>query len=240
MFDDVAAVLFDLDGTLVNTVELVLEAHHHTFARHLRGPWPSRAAVIRDFGRPLRDALVEYAAADGLADPATVAEEMSATYRAFQAEHHNRLVTAYRGLHDAVVALRGRGYILGVVTSKSARAARREIEQFGFADLLSVTVFLEDTTRHKPGPEPLLEAARRGDFEPARGLYVGDSIHDIAAGRAAGMRTAGVLWGPFDRRDLEAAGPDILVETPQDLLAVLPGPASGRRAGWTRLSSHKS
>jgi pyrophosphatase PpaX len=114
---------------------------------------------------------------------------------------------------------------LGVVTSKAAKGARREIEQFGFADLLSVAVFLEDTTRHKPEPEPLLEAARRGGFEPARAVYVGDSIHDIAAGRAAGMKTAGALWGPFDRLDLEAAGPDLLIKTPQDLLALLPGPS---------------
>jgi pyrophosphatase PpaX len=240
MFHDVTAVLFDLDGTLVNTVELILQAHHHTFARHLRGPWPSRATVIRDFGRPLRDALFEYAAADGLPDPAAVTQEMVATYRAFQAEHHNRLVTTYHGMRDAVVALRGRGYILGVVTSKSARAARHEIEQFEFTDLLSVTVFLEDTTRHKPEPEPLLEAARRGGFEAARGLYVGDSIHDIAAGRAAGMKTAGALWGPFDRRDLAAARPDALLEKPQDLLVVLPRPANGRPRGSARLASRTS
>jgi pyrophosphatase PpaX len=225
MFHDVAAVLFDLDGTLVNTVALILAAHDHTFARHLRGPWPARAAVIRNMGRPLEDAFCEYAAADDLPDPARAAPAMVATYRAFQFEHHDRLVTAYDGMRDAVAALRGRGYVLGVVTSKAAKGARREIEQFGFADLLSVAVFLEDTTRHKPEPEPLLEAARRGGFEPARAVYVGDSIHDIAAGRAAGMKTAGALWGPFDRLDLEAAGPDLLIKTPQDLLALLPGPS---------------
>ena len=150
---------------------------------------------------------------------------MVATYRAFQCEHHDRLVTEYHGLRDIVAVLRDRGYILGVVTSKAEKGARREIEQFGLADLLSVAVFLEDTARHKPEPEPLLEAARRGGFEPARAIYIGDSIHDIAAGRAAGMKTGGALWGPFDRRDLEAAGPDVLIETPPDLLALLPGAA---------------
>jgi pyrophosphatase PpaX len=180
-------------------------------------------------GRPLEAALFEYAAADGLPDPARAAAAMVETYRAFQFEHHDRLVTGYDGLRDVVAVLRGRGYVLGVVTSKGAKGARREIEQFGFADLLSVMVFLEDTARHKPEPEPLLEAARRGGFEPARAVYIGDSIHDIAAGRAAGMKTAGALWGPFNRRDLEAAGPDVLVETPQDLLTLLPGPARGRQ-----------
>jgi pyrophosphatase PpaX len=222
MFHDVTAVLFDLDGTLVDTIELILAAHDHAFACHLKGPWPTRHAVIRNLGRPLRDALLEYAAADGLGEPALAAPEMVATYRAFQNEHHDRLVTAYDGLRDTVLALRQRGFILGVVTSRARKSARREIEQFGLADLLSVQVFLEDTARHKPDPEPLLEAARRGGFDPRQAIYVGDSIHDIAAGRSAGMKTAAALWGPFDRRDLEAAGPDAFVETPQGLLALLP------------------
>jgi pyrophosphatase PpaX len=148
---------------------------------------------------------------------------MVGTYRAFQHEHHDRMVTAYVGVRDMLAMLRGRGYVLGVVTSKARNGARRELAQFGLTDLLDVAVFLEDTERHKPEPDPLLEAARRGGFEPGRALYVGDSIHDIAAGRAAGMKTAGALWGPFDRRDLEAAGPDVLVEAPQDLLGLLPG-----------------
>ena len=222
MFHDVSAVLFDLDGTLVNTIDLILAAHDHTFARYLRGPWPPRPAVIRNFGRPLADALGEFALADGLPDPGAIVPQMVATYRAFQQEHHDRLVTAYDGLRDTLAALRARGYLLGVVTSKAKTGARREIEQFGFSDLLDVAVFLEDTSRHKPEPDPLLEAARLGGFQAAHTLYVGDSIHDIAAGRAAGMKTAGALWGPFDRRDLEAAGPDVLIEAPPDLLLLLP------------------
>jgi pyrophosphatase PpaX len=223
MFTDVSAVLFDLDGTLVNTVELILQAHDHTFALYLTGPWPERRAIIRNFGRPLRLALQEYAEADGLPDPAGQVPGMVEVYRSFQNEHHDRLVTGYDGMLDTVRVLGDRGYVTGVVTSKLMAGARRELEQFGFAGLLDVMVFLEDTTRHKPEPEPLLEAARRGGFEPAQAVYVGDSIHDIAAGRAAGMKTAGALWGPFERADLEAAGPDVLVEAPQDLLRLLPG-----------------
>ncbi len=223
MFNDLTAVLFDLDGTLVDTVELILAAHAHTFAHHLKGAWPDRRAIIRNFGRPLYDALHEYAVADGVTEPDRVVPQMVADYRVFQHEHHDRLVTAYDGVGDVLAALKERGYVLGVVTSKAQRGARREVEQFGLANLLDVAIFLEDTARHKPEPEPLLEAARRRGFAPDRALYVGDSIHDIAAGRAAGMRTAGALWGPFDRADLETAGPDTLVEAPRDLLALLPG-----------------
>ncbi|MBE3072586.1 MAG: HAD-IA family hydrolase [Acidobacteria bacterium] len=223
MFHDVTAVLFDLDGTLVNTIELILAAHEHAFRQHLRGPWPARAAIIMNFGRPLRDALCEYAAADGQPDPVALAPRMVATYRAFQHAHHDRLVKAYDGMRETLVALRERGYPLGVVTSKVEGIARVVIGQFDLAPLMDVSVFLENTERHKPEPDPLLEAARRGRFEARDALYVGDSIHDIAAGRAAGMKTAGALWGPFERSDLEAAGPDVLVERPRDLLALLPG-----------------
>ncbi len=223
MFRDVTAVLFDLDGTLVDTIQLILAAHQHTLARYLRGPGPAEAAIIRNLGRPLRTSMREYAEADGRADAVDLAEQMVAAYREFQREHHDRLVKGYDGVRETLVTLRERGYTLGIVTSKGRAIAMVVIGDFGLEPLVDVMVFLEDTARHKPEPDPLLEAARRGGFEPARGLYVGDSIHDIAAGRAAGMKTAGALWGPFERTDLVAAGPDCLLASPEDLLAVLPG-----------------
>ncbi len=223
MFHDVSAVLFDLDGTLVDTIQLILSAHRHTLARHLQGPAPPEAAIIRNLGRPLRTSMREYAEADGRPDAADLAAQMVDTYRAFQHEHHDRLVKGYDGVQETLVELRARGYTLGIVTSKARGTAMIAIRNFALAPLVDVMVFLEDTDRHKPEPDPLLEAARRGGFDPRRGLYVGDSIHDIAAGRAAGMKTVGALWGPFERSQLEAAGADAVVETPRDLLPLLPG-----------------
>jgi len=227
MFDHVTAVMFDLDGTLVDTIQLILSAHRHTLAQHLKGPVPPEAVIIRNLGRPLRDSLREYAAADGSPDAAGLAARMVDTYRAFQYEHHDRLVKGYDGVPETLVELRKRGYALGIVTSKARGIAMVVINAFDLAPLVDVMVFLEDTVRHKPGPDPLLEAARRGGFDPRRGLYVGDSIHDIAAGRAAGMKTAGALWGPFERSELEAAGADVVLETPRELLPLLPGVGFG-------------
>lgn len=90
-----------------------------------------------------------------------------------------------------------------------------------------MSVFHDETTRHKPDPEPLLLAASKAGIEPGQGTYVGDSVHDMAAGKAAGMRTIAALWGPFEPDELAEAGADILAKTPGSLPALLPGRAAG-------------
>jgi pyrophosphatase PpaX len=218
------AVFFDLDGTLVDSTELILSSHEHALRRHLDGRCPDRRALVRNIGRPLAAGLLEYARAAGCADPAGVAAAMLETYRACQREAEPRLMRVVPGIRAVVMALGTRGYRLGVVTSKSEAVARPALERYGLTPLLPITVFLEDTTRHKPDAAPLLEAARRGGFDPGGAAYVGDSTHDMEAGRAAGMTTIAALWGPFDREDLLRLSPDALAERPEDLLRLLPGP----------------
>lgn len=230
MFRDVTAVLFDLDGTLIDTVDLILRAHDHTLRRFLDGWCPPRSRIVSNLGRPLRAALGEYAAERGVTELEPLVDQMVRTYRAFQAEHLAHEVQAYEGVRETLAALDRRGFMLGVVTSKVEETARVSLDRLSLSGFFRVAVFLGDTSRHKPEPDPLLEAARRGCFEPGRGLYVGDSVHDIAAGRAAGMKTAGALWGPFERADLEAARPDVLIEHPTDLLSLLPDRTGCRHA----------
>lgn len=120
-----------------------------------------------------------------------------------------------------LAALRAAGLRLGVVTSKREGAARRGLARYGFERSFEVAVFHDDTVLHKPHPEPLLAAAARAGVSPGVSVYVGDSVHDVAAGRAAGMFTVAAAWGPFPRADLEAARPDALAETPADVLAIV-------------------
>jgi pyrophosphatase PpaX len=225
MFDHVGSVLFDLDGTLVDTVDLILAAHAHTFRCHLAGPGPPPTTIIGNMGRSLTDAFDEYAAADGQKEPDRVVEEMLRTYRAFQRDHYERLMRPVDGMDQALTTLTERGYLLGVVTSKVEWMARLTLAYYDLERFFPIGVFHDDTVRHKPEPDPLLEAARRGGFDPARAVYVGDSTHDIRAGHAAGMGTIAVLWGPYEREDLEREGPDALAEAPSDLLALLGGTA---------------
>jgi pyrophosphatase PpaX len=222
MLDHVSAILFDLDGTLVDTVDLILAAHAHTFRQHLAGPGPPRRTVIGNMGRPLALAFAEYAAADGQPYPDRIVEAMQQTYRSFQREHYERLMRPVDGMDQALTALAGRRYVLGVVTSKVEWMARLTLAHYDLERFFPIGVFHDDTARHKPEPDPLLEAARRGGFDPSHSVYVGDSTHDIRAGRAAGMKTTAALWGPFEREELERERPDELVTAPSDLLALLP------------------
>ena len=216
-----AAVLFDLDGTLIDTTELILASCRHTFDRHLRGGCPPRDALIATFGRSLPESLIETAIAEGAPDPRAFAAEMLATYRAHNDAHHDALIRPFDGVEPMLHALRASGVRLGVVTSKRERSARRGMARYGLADFFEVGIFHDDTATHKPHPAPLVEAARRLDVAPAETIYVGDSVHDVAAGRAAGMRTIAAAWGPFPRADLEAAGPDAVADAPGEVVALV-------------------
>ena len=214
-------ILFDLDGTLVDTTDLILRSFVHTFDVHSPGRAPSREALIATFGRSLPATLREMARDEGAENPEAWAAQMLATYRGFQREHHDRLIQAFDGVEDMLRELKADGHRLGVVTSKMEGFARRGLRLFGLEEYFEVGVFHDDTATHKPDPAPLLLAAERGGVAPSTVTYVGDSTHDIIAGRAAGMRTIAVLWGPFDRAVLEAERPDHLVAHPAELLAIL-------------------
>jgi pyrophosphatase PpaX len=216
----VDAVFFDLDGTLVDTTDLILASCSHTFERHL-GMVPSRAAIVATFGRSLPEVLLEVAKDAGATDPAGEAAAMLATYRAHNDGVHDELIKPFAGIDALLSALAGEHIRLGVVTSKRERSARRGLARYDFESRFDVLVFHDDTIRHKPDPAPLLLASERAGVRPARCAYVGDSVHDIAAGHAAGMLTVAALWGPFARADLEAAGPHAMAASPSDVLRIL-------------------
>jgi pyrophosphatase PpaX len=221
MLTSVEAVLFDLDGTLVDTIPLILACYEHTLASHLPGYDPGRHVIIRNLGRSLDDILFDYAQAAGVRDPGETSRAMLHTYRSFQRVNLPRLIRPYPGVNEALAGLHARGLTLGVVTSKVEWAARETYERYGLGEFLSVHVFHDDTGKHKPDPEPLLLAASKGGLDVTRTLYVGDSVHDMAAGKAAGMRTIGALWGPSGPDELAQAGADELADTPQALLEMI-------------------
>jgi pyrophosphatase PpaX len=215
-------VLFDLDGTLIDTTDLILASCAFTFERHC-GWCPPREAIVATFGRSLPETLLEFAEHAGFPDPRSEAIAMLATYRAHNDEHHDTLIRAFEGIPTMLEALRADGYGLGVVTSKREGAARRGLCFFGLDRYFEVAVFHDDTAHHKPHPEPLLHAIGRAGSQPSETVYVGDSVHDVAAGRAAGVATIAALWGPFSRADLEAAGPEMLAASPVDVVRLLVG-----------------
>jgi pyrophosphatase PpaX len=207
-------VLFDLDGTLIDSIRLILDSYHHTLNAHAL-PARSDAHWLAGLGTPL---LVQFR--DWCADPLQL-EAMVATYREYNLTHHDAMVTAYPGVVEMVRAIRRAGLRTGLVTSKNRPGALRGLRRIGLEDMMELVIGADEVENPKPHPEPIELALRRLGEAPEHAIYVGDSIHDMNAGRAAGVRTGAVLWGPFDRAHLECTGPDHWLEQPADLLAVL-------------------
>ena len=209
MLKPVDGILFDLDGTLVDSLDLVVACFTHTCRTHLPSV-PAREWMLSTIGRPLPRILEELAPGRG--------GDLLQTWSLFHDEHHDRLLRPYPAALDVVRALHGHGLPLGVVSSKRRKGVARALALYDLTSLFQTVVTLEDTERHKPLPDPLLEGARRLGLPVARLLYVGDSTHDVLAVQGAGMPVAAALWGAGDDAALRALQPDVLLAKPHDLL----------------------
>jgi pyrophosphatase PpaX len=208
------AVLFDFDGTLADSTELIMRSYRYTMRRHL-GHVPPEEEWMAGFGTPLRVQIGRFARS------ADEHREMLETYRTYQEQHHDDLLRPFPGAAEMVATLARRGVPMAVVTSKYRRSTLRGMELCGILEHVAVIVTPEDVEHPKPHPEPVLQAVARLDQQPGNTVFVGDSPHDIAAGRAAGTWTAAVLWGPFSRASLAAEQPNFLLESQADLLRLV-------------------
>jgi pyrophosphatase PpaX len=206
-------VLLDLDGTIRDSIRLIVDSYHHTMRMHGL-PAQDDRVWLEGIGTPLRTQLGPFAT------EASPMDALVATYRDFNIANHDQAVTAYPGVVDVLHTLSGLGHRLALVTSKNHVGARRGLRLAGIEPLFPVIVSADDVTRPKPDGEPVRRALELLGTTAAGSVFVGDSRHDIQAGRAAGVSTAAVLWGPFRRADLEADRPDHWLERPEAILAI--------------------
>ncbi len=205
----IRAVLFDLDGTLIDSIGHIVSCWQHT-TRACLGREMSREEIVPTLGRALLECFEEIAPGRG--------EEMREVYRAHQKGTHDSMVTLIPGTREMLEKLRGAGLTLGVVTSKGLPVATEGLNLFDLGGYFATLVTYEDTTRHKPHPDPLLVAAERLGLQPSEMVYVGDALFDIEAGKAAGMKTIGVTWGAGTRESLEAAGANAVVDSVEEVV----------------------
>lgn len=215
-------ILFDLDGTLLNTIPLIIE----TFI-HVLGPVLGREVtgdeILPHLGKTLAETLEEFCPGRSL--------ELCYAYREYNMSRHDAVVRPYPGAVDLVNTLHQRGYLLGIVSSKSRRGVLRGLDLAGLTHLFDVIVGEEDTPVHKPSPEPVQLAMAGFGVGGPEVMMLGDSPADLRAARAAGAAGIGALWGPFSRAELEAECPVLLLERPLDLLDWCP--ARRRETGRT-------
>ncbi len=207
----VSAVLFDNDGTLVDTHDLLLTSFQYA-TKEVLGEVFSEEMYMKGVGTPLADQMFDFTD-----DPAE-AKELLSVYRKYNKSIHDRMIKPFEGMDQALAQLKDAGLRLGVVTSKLHSLAWHGLEVTGLSSYFDFLIGPDDFPEHKPEPGPVLEGCRRMGFDPANCVYVGDSPFDIHSGNGAGTTTIAVLWGMFTREKLAVENPDIYCETVSDLV----------------------
>jgi len=206
-------VLFDLDGTVIDSGAIILASMRHA-AKEVLGSEPPDEELMAAVGGPGLEAQMHALAPDRV-------DELVSVYRAHNEPLHDGLVCC-AGIDDVLVRLKDEGRRLGIVTAKRRKTVELAFNRVPIAHLFETVVGGDETKRHKPDPEPLLLALERLGARPDEAAYVGDAPFDVKAAKAAELFSVAATWGGIHARErLEAEEPDVLVDTAEELYAVL-------------------
>ncbi len=205
-------LLFDLDGTLIDTNSIIIESYRHTFKTHRPDVVLSDQEIIDFIGPPLEKIFVRYTSKQD-------AEAWIETYRRYYKAHEKNHFTLYPDVQDVLKELHRRGIKMGIVTSKYKAGALPSVDHFGLTGYFDAFVGLDDVQNAKPDAEPVLTALKQlGDSPSQEVLMIGDNQSDIQAGLNAGVDGAGVAWSIKGAAFLEKAQPTLMLHTMKDLL----------------------
>ena len=206
-------VLFDLDGTVIDSGAIILASMRHA-AKEVLGTEVPDEELMAAVGGPGLEAQKQALAPDRV-------EELVTVYRLHNEPLHEGLVCC-AGIEDVLVRLKDEGRRLGIVTAKRRATVELAFAQIPIEHLFETVVGGDETERHKPDPEPLLLALERLGVSADDAAYVGDAPFDVKAAKAAGLFSVAVTWGGIHARErLAAEEPDALVGTAEELYGVL-------------------
>nr|WP_263324884.1 pyrophosphatase PpaX [Neobacillus sp. Marseille-Q6967] len=205
-------LLFDLDGTLIDTNELIISTYLHTLEKYFPGKY-AREDVLPFLGPTLHEVF-------GNMDPERV-EEMVLEYRNFNIANHDQLVREFEGVFETVQTLSDKGYKLAIVTTKREDVALKGLRLMGLDQFFDVMVAYDHVKKVKPDPEPIMLALEKLGSKPEEAMMVGDNFHDILAGKNAGTKAVGVAWSIKGRDYIAKYEPDYILENMKDLLTIL-------------------
>lgn len=210
-------VLFDFDGTIMDTNSVILQSWQHTF-RTVEGKERTEDEIISTFGEPLYITMKKLL-------PQIEVEEGVEIYRSFHYDNFTELISIFPGILELLEELKVRGYKTGIVTSRLRHTTEIGLKKYDMEQYFDVIVTCNDTDKHKPDPEPVYIALERLDSKPDEAVMVGDSMFDILCAKNAGVKAALVSWAlavSEEERCGENA-PDYIIERAEDLLNILEG-----------------
>jgi len=209
MTKPITTLLFDFDGTLLDTNELIIQTFLSVLGRHYPGRF-SREDVMHFIGPSLKQTFETI-------EPDRV-DELIEEYRTLNKTLHDDLVSEYDGVPETLRLLKARGLKMAIVSTKRRETILHGLNLMGISDVFDVIIGLDQVTQPKPDPEPLELALSLLDSTREEALMIGDNSHDIDGGKNAGVRTAGVAWSAKGEAFLASLGPDFMLQHISDLL----------------------
>jgi pyrophosphatase PpaX len=205
-------ILFDLDGTLLDTNELIIQSFKHTYKTHLNKD-VDKDEIIKSFGEILKITLDR--------EFGELSEEAIKTYRNFQVGNFEKLIAIHEGVKEGIIELNRQGYKLGVVTSRLNESAIRGLKHFGLMEYFQSIIGADDTDKHKPDPIPAFIALKELGGKPSETIIVGDSPFDILCGKNAGIKSVAVGWSALPMDIILKYEPDYVVDSMKELLTLI-------------------
>lgn len=206
------AILFDLDGTLLDTNRLIISSFKYTYKTHLDIDVQDEE-IIQYFGEPLIKTLGRYSKEK--------LDEMFETYKKYNSENHDKMTTIIDGVEDTLQNLLKQNIKVGVVTSKREVMAKRGLVLFDIEKYFNIVVTPEMTKKHKPNPEPIYKACESLNIDPKDVIMVGDSSFDILCGKNAGAETCLVNYTILDKNEINKYSPDYKINSIKDILSII-------------------
>jgi pyrophosphatase PpaX len=210
-----STVLFDFDGTIMNTNDLIIDSWQHTY-RTIEGREGDKEAIVRTFGEPLLKSMEK-------AFPQVPPEKAVEIYRNYHLDSFGDRITLFPGMKELIEELYHQGVKLGLVTSRMRATTDEAMTKYGIGSFFQSVVTWDDTHKHKPDPEPVYIALRKLKSQPEESIMVGDSMYDILCARNAGVRSVLVGWAlaVTEEEKNGPQGPDYFINEPSDILKML-------------------
>lgn len=221
--NNIDTVLFDFDGTVMDTNNVILMSWQHTF-RTLRNREEPQENLVKTFGEPLETTMKKFF-------PDVPVEESVSIYRSFHHDNFSKLIKLFPGMGELIEEVKHRGYKTGLVTSRLLRTTMEGLNKYGLRDRFDTIVTADDTTKHKPDPQPVNIALEKLGSVAERTVMLGDTTFDMLCARNAGVSPILVSWSLAlkgkTKEELGEACPDHIIEKPEELLEIIAQKDSG-------------